>query len=149
MKRLKSYLVIIGLIFLLSVTLAFAGDRSGTSQMKSTKKTSNVAEKKSSHKSEMTQKQKQEKEQTMEQKQENKQICFETKDGKTFIWQNRYNKRLMRYQEKKNTKKMKRYLYRIAKRMGIKDLQEIEEFVQWAMKVKPWIEIEIEVEVEQ
>ena len=147
MKRIKSYLVlIIGVIFLLSVTLAFAGDRSGTSQMKSTKKTSNVTEQKSSHEIEMIQEQKQEKEQTMEQKQENKQICFETKDGKTFIWQNRYNKRLMRYEEKKDTEKMKRYLYRIAKRMGIKDLEEIEEFVQWAMKVKPWIEIEVEVE---
>lgn len=147
MKRIKSYLVlIIGVIFLLSVTLAFAGDRSGTSQMKSTKNKINVTEQKSSHEIEMIQEQKQEKEQTMEQKQENEQICFETKDGKTFIWQNRYNKRLMRYQEKKNTKKMKRYLYRIAKRMGIKDLEEIEEFVQWAMKVKPWIEIEVEVE---
>ena len=147
MKRIKSYLVlIIGVIFLLSVTLAFAGDRSGTSQMKSTKNKSNVTEQKSSHEIEMIQEQKQEKEQTMEQKQENEQICFETKDGKTFIWQNRYNKRLMRYEEKKDTEKMKRYLYRIAKRMGIKDLEEIEEFVQWAMKVKPWIEIEVEVE---
>jgi len=147
MKRIKSYLVlIIGVIFLLSVTLAFAGDRSGTSQMKSTKNKINVTEQKSSHEIEMIQEQKQEKEQTMEQKQENEQICFETKDGKTFIWQNRYNKRLMRYEEKKDTEKMKRYLYRIAKRMGIKDLEEIEEFVQWAMKVKPWIEIEVEVE---
>lgn len=52
MKRIKSYLVlIIGVIFLLSVTLAFAGDRSGTSQMKSTKNKSNVTKKKAKHKS--------------------------------------------------------------------------------------------------
>ncbi len=51
MKRIKSYLVlIIGVIFLLSVTLAFAGDRSETSQMKSTKKHQTLL-KKSSHKS--------------------------------------------------------------------------------------------------
>ena len=128
----------------MSVTMAFAGDKSENNQTKSTKKSASVSEQTSAHQSEMKQEQKQKKDQKMEQKQEANQLCFETKDGKTFTWQNRYNKRLMKYQEKENTKKMNRYLYRIAKRIGINDPQEIEEFIQWAMNVEPWTEGEVE-----
>jgi len=72
--------------------------------------------------------------QEMEQKQETKKICFETKDGKKYTWENRYNKRLMKYEQQGSEEKMNKYLYRIARRLGIKDHQDIEEFIKWALQ---------------
>jgi len=61
--------------------------------------------------------------QEMEQKQETKKICFETKDGKKYTWE-----------KQGSEEKMNKYLYRIARRLGIKDHQDIEEFIKWALQ---------------
>ena len=137
MKKNQSFLVVLfGVIFLLAVSMAFAGNKNNNTQQKS--ENNKVATSEKTTAKQMNQNQ------TIEQNQETKKICFETRDGKKYTWQNKYNKKLMKYDQQGTQKKMHKYLYRIARRIKIEDPQDIEEFIQWAFQTKPWTNNEME-----
>jgi len=66
-----------------------------------------------------------------------KNVCYVTSNGDVYEWRNRYNRRLERYESTNDGESMNRYLQRIAHRYRLQD-KEIEDFVSWALKNRPW-----------
>ena len=59
-------------------------------------------------------------------------------DGEIYEWNHRYTKRTKQYDDQDNPETMNRYLKVIAKRNRFKDQKDVDGFVQWALKNRPW-----------
>jgi hypothetical protein len=66
--------------------------------------------------------------------------CYISSDGEKYVWRRRFNRRLMKFEEKGNSEAMNRYLNRIANRYRFGDGEEAEKFREWARENRPWHE---------
>ena len=60
------------------------------------------------------------------------------KDGEVYEWNHIFTKRTKQYEDQDNPDAMNRYLNRIAKANRFKDKKDVDGFVQWALKNRPW-----------
>lgn len=63
---------------------------------------------------------------------------YTAQDGKIYEWKRKYTKQAQKYEENKDPQVLHRYLYRVAHRYRFQYEQDIDGFVQWAKKYKPW-----------
>jgi hypothetical protein len=61
-----------------------------------------------------------------------------TKDGEAYQWNHRFTKKSKQYEGQDNPDALNRYLNRIAKMNRFKDQKDVDGFVQWALKNRPW-----------
>ena len=65
-------------------------------------------------------------------------ICYETKDGKLYEWNNSYNWRLKNFEKEDDEQGLHRYLREIANRYRFGNKSNEDGFVEWALKNRPW-----------
>jgi len=64
--------------------------------------------------------------------------CYETKDGKLYEWKNSYNYQLKNFEKEDDEQGLHRYLHEIANRYRLGNASEVDGFVEWALKNRPW-----------
>ena len=65
-------------------------------------------------------------------------LCYETKDGKLYKWNNSYNYKLKSFEKNNDEPGIFRYLREIANRYRLENQSEAEGFIEWALKNRPW-----------
>ncbi|UCB44603.1 MAG: hypothetical protein JSV25_10315 [Spirochaetota bacterium] len=71
-------------------------------------------------------------------KQNGEVFCYETKDGKLYVWNNSFNYKLQNYEKEDDEKGLNRYLREIANHYRLGNKSEVDGFVEWALKNRPW-----------
>lgn len=64
--------------------------------------------------------------------------CYETKDGKLYEWKNSYNYQVKNFEKEDDEQGLHRYIREIANRYRFENKSDKEEFVEWALKNRPW-----------
>jgi hypothetical protein len=67
-------------------------------------------------------------------------LKLKKRDGEMHQWRLRYNKRLRKFEEAGDGEAMNNYLHRIANQYRFKNKKDNQRFVVWARKNKPWSE---------
>ncbi len=65
-------------------------------------------------------------------------ICFETKDGKLYEWRKSYNYQLKNFEKEDDEQGLHKYLREIANRYRLGNMSDVDGFVEWALKNRPW-----------
>jgi hypothetical protein len=65
-------------------------------------------------------------------------ISYLAKDGKRYEWNHRYSKRMNMYENEANQEALNRLLHRIAKRHKFSAEEDVQGFLDWALKHRPW-----------
>jgi hypothetical protein len=65
-------------------------------------------------------------------------ICYETKDGKLWEWKNSYNYQLKNFEKEDDEQGLHRYLRDVAYRYRLGNASDVDGFVEWALKNRPW-----------
>ena len=67
-------------------------------------------------------------------------LSYETKDGNLYWWLPSYNPRARSYEESGNEEGLVGYLLEIASSYEFGDESDVDGFVEWALKNRPWKE---------
>jgi hypothetical protein len=65
-------------------------------------------------------------------------LCQEAMDGKLYKWKNSYNYRLKALEKENDEQGLHRYIREIANRYRFENKSDKDEFVEWALKNRPW-----------
>ena len=64
--------------------------------------------------------------------------CFTAEDGNTYRWQNRFSRKLLRFEEDGDEEAMHKYLEKIANRYNFEYNSGVDDFIHWAVQNRPW-----------
>ena len=67
-------------------------------------------------------------------------LFYQTKEGNLYLWHHSYNRRLRIYEENGDEESLKENLYEIAHRYRLGNMSIAEDFVEWALRKRPWNE---------
>ena len=67
-------------------------------------------------------------------------LFYQSKEGNLYLWHQSYNRRLRTYEENGDEESMKENLYEIAHRYRLGNMSNAEDFVEWALRKRPWNE---------
>jgi hypothetical protein len=67
-------------------------------------------------------------------------LFYKTKEGHLYLWHHSYNRRLRSYEENGDGESLSRYLYELANRYRLTNKSDTEDFVEWALRKRPWNE---------
>ncbi|UCB44606.1 MAG: hypothetical protein JSV25_10330 [Spirochaetota bacterium] len=65
-------------------------------------------------------------------------LFYQTKEGNLYLWHHSYNHRLRSYEGNGNEESLNLCLYDIANRYRLGDRSNVEDFVKWALRKRPW-----------